>query len=1128
MMMKSVCGIAFSAVLLCLYICPQLGWCSELAILSGRITDPHGLPIIGVGVRAVNIETNVSFSGETNDEGLYTIANLPPGSYRVIVTKQGFVEIVKPNVELHVADIVAINFSLQLGSVTQSVTVESGAPQLQTESAALGRVTDRNAILGLPLSNRNFTQILDLSPGVTVELPDAGAIGKNTQNVSVNGVRTTFNNFEFNGIDANNLAENSASGFGPEVGLAIPAPDTIAEFKVQTGNYDASSGRSAGANVDLVSKTGTNDIHGDVWEFFRNTDLDANDFFRNRNGQTRPVLLQNQFGATIGGPLRRNKTFFFGSYQGTRQRNGESSLGSASAFLPPLTGDRSAAVLGAAFGGETGVGGGVAVASDGSNINPVALALLQTKLSDGTFLIPTPQVILPRGGGQSSFSIPAAFSENQYTLNIDQVLSARNILSGRFFYADDPQSATFAQSGANVPGFGQIEDDKNVLLALTDTHAISPTFTNEAKFGFARFDGARTVVDSVQNSAVGITSPTGQAGIPRITVTGLFTLGPPVSPDFFEATNIFDYRDTLSKELGRHHLRFGVEFRRSQVNVNLPFGLFGSLSFLSFPDFLLGMSAAENGTPFSNIRSVSADNGLFDKGQRYLDVSGFAQDDFKLTPTLTFNLGLRYDVFRPPSESQGRFVNFDPSVAVAVPGPGGSLTGLTVNSNYSLGSVPAGVTQLSGEQLWSTEYRDVSPRFGFAYRPFVHSSFVVRGGYGIYFQRPGGQFALQTIANEPFVFGLSRSGAQNAASTFQIPIPGVPAISEFPIYVPRTQATSLSEGSIPQDLATPYAQTYSLGAQKELPGQNLVEVGFVGSQSRHLSACIGFNQALIASPQIPVNGVTTTSVTNLAQRLPFQGLAPSVTSCGTSLDSNFNSLQASVTKRLSAGLEFLASYTWSKSLDFASGTNSTLDLVNPVGDQTDVRGDYGPSAFDRTHRFVLSFVYDTPSLRSGPSAIRAVVNHWTFSGILLVQSGLPFSVTDSRSGTIFGFTGYADCTDVSPRESGPVSSRLTQYFNPAAFAPAPRLFDGTGFGNCGRNILRGPSQSNLDLALHRMFPLPFREGLNLEFRTEAFNLSNTPKFGLPGSDVSSRQSFGVISTTVSNPRILQLALKLNF
>jgi hypothetical protein len=220
MMMKSVCGFAFSAVLLCLFICPQLGWCSELAILSGRITDPHGLPIIGVGVRAVNIETNVSFSGETNDEGLYTIANLPPGSYRVIVTKQGFVEIVKPNVELHVADIVAINFSLQLGSVTQSVTVESGTPQLQTESAALGRVTDRNAILGLPLSNRNFTQILDLSPGVTVELPDAGAIGKNTQNVSVNGVRTTFNNFEFNGIDANNLAENSASGFGPEVGLA--------------------------------------------------------------------------------------------------------------------------------------------------------------------------------------------------------------------------------------------------------------------------------------------------------------------------------------------------------------------------------------------------------------------------------------------------------------------------------------------------------------------------------------------------------------------------------------------------------------------------------------------------------------------------------------------------------------------------------------------------------------------------------------------------------------------------------------------------------------------------------------------------------------------------------------------
>src|ERR1700730_832302 len=496
---------------------------ADTGAITGTVYDSSGGAVPNAMAAVTSLATNQSRRATTNSEGVFQVPLLPPGMYSVRVEAQGFVTQTITDLRVVVSERATLDFHLKVGNASAEVVqVTANALLLQTESAALGKVTSDQFIVSVPLANRNFTQILALSPGVVAGLSDAGELGRNNQNVSANGARTTDNNFQFNGVDANNISENSASGYGPEVGLAIPAPDTIQEFKVQTGMYDASSGRNGGANIDIVSKSGSNKFHGDLWEFLRNDSLNANNFFLNRNGQPRPVLKQNQFGATFGGPIRKDKTFFFLGYQTTIQRNGESSLSLQSSFLPAaLTNDRSAATLGSEFGGQTGFFGGAAVAADGSNINPVALALLNFKFKNSQYAIPTPQTVV-NGVGQFTYSAPAHYEENQYTLNIDHALTTKNQLSGRFFFSSAPLAATFALGGATLPGWGQNESDRNLMIAVADTQTFSSRLINVARFGFVRFYGNRTIDEPITSASVGTTSPTGLPGIPTINVTGLF------------------------------------------------------------------------------------------------------------------------------------------------------------------------------------------------------------------------------------------------------------------------------------------------------------------------------------------------------------------------------------------------------------------------------------------------------------------------------------------------------------------------------------------------------------------------------------------------------------------------------
>src|SRR5260370_25204187 len=709
-----------------------------------QVFDPSRAVVAGAQVSVVSEETNFSRTVRTTSEGLFGVAPLPPGNYSVTVEVPRFKRKMLSSVQVGVGETALVDVELEVGAVTAQVQVGGITELAQTESAALGRVTDEKTIVSLPLANRNFSQVLALSPGALAAVPDAGAVGRVTQNVSANGAKTTSNNFQFNGVDANNMSQNSLSGFDPEVGIAIPAPDTIEEVKVQTGMYDAEYGRGACANVDFVSKTGSNSFHGNSWEFFRNDALNANDFFLNRNAQPRQVLKQNEFGGTFGGPIRKNKTFFFGSYQATIQRDGDApNISLASTFLPPLTNDRSAVALGSLFGGQSGAVGGVAVATDGSNINPVALALLNAKLADGSYAIPNPQVVAG-GLGESTYSIPAKYREDQFSVNLDHRISGKNQSSGSVLSSLEKTDGPFTNFAATVPGWGTNFNERNDMFVLSDSHAFNPTLVNVARFGFMRFNGLQSGVDPISAASVGMQVPAGLPEIPGIVIAGLFTIGPSGEPFYFENTNTFVWQDTVSLTRGKHNLRMGGEAKRHEVDINVPFTTAGFILFQSFPDFLLGESAAQNGSGQSNIFNSVGASGLFRKDERYTDYAGFVQDDIKLTPRLTVNAGLRYEFFGPPSEIPGHLSNFDPQIAPHRIPDTGSFVGFFLPSNFN-GPLANGVRKTSGSGMWNPDHRDWGPRLGFALRLLNKPTVVLRGGYSLYYEKLSAELAYQNI-----------------------------------------------------------------------------------------------------------------------------------------------------------------------------------------------------------------------------------------------------------------------------------------------------------------------------------------------------------------------------------------------
>jgi hypothetical protein len=1173
--------LAISAMFMFILMGNAFGQTPGTGAISGVVYDSANRVLPNAEVLAVNEATHLSRSVTTTSEGVFHVPLLPPGAYAVTVKASGFAGNTSHSIEVTVSETTSLNVKLAIAAASASVQVASGdAEVVNLESSTLGGLVDEAAIKALPLSNRNYTQILGLSPGVVVDLPTATVLGSGTENVASNGATPTANNIQFNGVDANNLAENSAASAEQDVGTAIPAPDTIQEFQVQTANFDAAYGRGTGANVDLVSKTGTNKFHGSAWEFVRNNIFNANDFFSKLDGQARADLKQNQFGASIGGPILRDKTFFFVAYQGLTEVNG---LGDEQhPTLPLLTSDRSAATLGAQFcpaghlddAGQPATGymtlaGGTQVACDGSNINPVALAILNAKLANGQFAVPSPQIAIPNSGmdpsdqfpvGQSTFAIPAHYREDQFSVNIDQALSDKNTLAGRFFYSRAPTTEPFSPNAANVPGWGTDELARNTMFVLADTHVFNSSLVNIGRFGYMRFDGLSSVQNPLTAAAIGEGTPTGVVGptsnAPGLTVGG-FTIGDAGTPSAWQVTNSFIWQDTVALTKGRHNARFGVEFKRHEVDENEPVETDGLLQIPDFEDFLVGQSAAQNGSPqgLSNVSNSTAGGGIFRRNERYTDFAIFAQDDIKLTPRLTVNAGLRYEIFSAPIDTNGRLANFDPSIATQGPVPtAGTYTGFTLPSNFP-GAVQVGMVKTSFPGLYQTPYGNVSPRLGFAWQVTQRPILVVRGGYGVYFDEHSGNLAEQTFTQPPFATLQILQNSQNAAATLQNPFnPLILPTSSYPIFMPRTPTSApFIEGTNP-NMTDGRTQEYNLNVQYALGRGYLLEVGYVGTKSAHRSGQLEFDQALLASPQSPVNGETTNSVANAANRMPIQGVSEGSLLTDSVFIANYNALQTSITKRMQHGFEVQGSYTWSKNLDEVNGEVGTdiFELQLPTDNQYDLRhSSYGPAGDDRDQRVVVNFTWAAPKFASAPMLARHLLTDWEFSGIGVIQSGIPLSIFDGNAGSVYALLGgevRAERTGSNPSTHGSLFSRVVgkdgsgRYLDANAFTRAPEAPNGTSiadqdFGNSGVGIVRGPGQHNLDFAVERVFPV--RAGSNFRFRAEAFNLTNTPQFGNPNTSLgygnallpeTASSTFGQITGEQGgpHPRIIQFAMKYLF
>lgn len=1125
--------------------------------VTGSVLDLSGRGVPGVAIRVTKEDGDDARSTTSDNLGRFGFPLLHPGTYRLQAAKDDFEPVTLTDLHVAVTETLRVELRLHLATRFERLQVTASTAMVQTDTSALGRVVNEKAVSDLPLATRNFAQIAGLSPGVMVGVYNAGELGSggtalsqvgaSNDGIFVHGSRSYANNWQQDGVSVSDiLSSGSASG-----GIPTPNPDTVEEFKVQTGLYDATFGRTAGANVSVITKTGTNKYHGTIFEYLRNNVLNANDYFSNRTAQPRPDLKQNQFGFTFGGPINQDKLLFFTSYQGTRQVNGaaagQARIGCAVGLSePPITNDRSPAALGQLFGGLSGANGGVAVMPDGSNINPVALALLNLKLPDGSFLIPTPQIVDPSkpfaSSGFSALSQPCTFNEDQGLGNLEYLTSQENRLAAHFFIAHADQLVTFPTSGqnpvANTRGFDSPGASDFVVFSLAHTYVANRTSLNEARIGFVRASVQSGAQAPFKWSDVGVSEGEMNRNneLPDLNILGSVSMASAFPRTYTQ--NTFSFSDIFSVLRGPHSMKFGGSLLRLQENFDIV-GLGSYVQFLSWPDFLLGLDAGSNGTgTFSNVFTSSDIFGLLNREFRAWEVSGFAQDDYRIRPSLTMNLGLRYERLGHFGDQLGRNSSFDINKADANPPTAGSLDGYIVASNFPA-TPPSGVTRSNNTfGTYGEGQNTIAPRIGFAWQilPGTLRS-TLRGGYGLYYSRPTGQASATSITGPPFSLTRISTGPGNSSATFQMPFAQpFPTPSSFPLFTPYSSTTNTTVFTLAPDFRPALVQQFSLNIETELRSGWLLEAGYVGSRGTHLQRLRSLNQALDAS-QNPTRGITTNILANIGSRVPVPGIRPdSLRETESEGSSWYNGLEASLTKRLGYGLQFLASYTFSKTLDTdganINGTSAASTLT--LGDQNSPAQRWGRASFDRTHRFVFSETYALPSPSGGLR--HAILGRWDVAAVVTIQSGTAITIADTNSNNVFGISQdraqlSGTCSQSQLVKPGPIEAKLSGYFDASCFTTPPVIGadgKGTGFGNSATGVVDGPMQANLDLAVSKQVPLSWpHEGSGLRFRAEFFNAFNHPQFANPDANFTS-PTFGVISSTAVSPRVGQVALRFSF
>ena len=1242
---KLACALFVCLVALLLSAAVAVAQSSGTAALTGTVTDLSGASLANVTVTAINIGTNQQRTMTTGPDGVYKFGLLPPGDYRVQFSAKGFKTTEVPAVTLEVTETATVNRVLAVGTVTESVTVQAGAETIQTESSTVGGTVTGQSIDNLPTASRNYTEILGLATGAASSPENAAAFGKGTQDISVNGNLPTSNNYQMDGVGINSIAgfsTNDTAGIYP--GVSIPNPDAIQEFKLQTSQYDASYGRNVGANVNVVTKSGTNQFHGTLFEFFRNSVFDADDYFYPKNSPGEPAhqtLDQNQFGFSLGGPIKKNKLFFFSSYEGTRAKNGvDPSIAEAFGVnLPPIpAGPRSTdpnstwaqelaalncpanhinPATGKPFSQFSAFTGGPPLecgGESGTNLNPIALALLnvQGPASSGGYYIPAddspgcepaPANSSLAGLYTCNFVIPAVRHEDQGVGNLDYMVNSKNTLSARFFQSTSTQPT----NGNELPGYLNqgIYANTNALLRLTTV--VSNNFINEAYVAYQRLyaHASDQLPAGDTPAALGITtlSPPGSPGgslPPPINMLNDNTILNGFLYPVWTKVNQYEAADQISWSHRRQTIRAGAEYEKDQWNFTHDGITRGWVFIGGWNDLFVG----QIGNIFECAQCIKASPVGLNHWFRLPAINAFVQDDWKVMPQLTFNLGLRWEVDGQISDAQGNGTDIWTNLLATVPNNqmplsmtacGGAMCAASVVGNVitkktisRYGQPPPGVFVANGTAPFESHapYSNFAPRFGFSWQPTFSSKLVVRGGFGLFYDRLGMSNISKALnQGNPYSatlnYGFPNAGSlQNlyptAAST---PIPGyqgryydaacvAAGTCALPTnFHPGSPGSSyLTSPMIISTWHTPLVRQYNVGVQYEFVSGWVLDAGYAGNSGINLlNSTQNQNDAqLIPENQsITLNGsggpvtITNNARASVTARVPYVGYAPGgVQETRFNGTSNYNSLQASVRHQFGYGLTTQAAYTWSKALgDIFFGT-ANANVATNLSDQR------GESPYNRAQRLSVNYSYDLPFGKGLTGAAGKLESGWNVSGVTLAQSGDPILFIDSRLGAAYGTSTTSESTGYSYAQlcpgyknsdivtHGSIESKLNNYFNLNAFnrtdktnsgtCPLPVVANNGGdlaaydFGTLRPGAVSGPGAFFWNIAVMKTTKLT--EGLTMQFRAESYNTFNHPNFGDPvGGNGSSgynanvnSATFGHITLSAVNPRLIQFAVRFLF
>jgi hypothetical protein len=1158
----------------------------DLGTITGTISDPQGAAVPNAKITIVEDATGLSYSAVANEAGEFVRPTLKPSTYTVTVEAPGFRKAEQKEVVLTAGARVGVNIALQLGDVSQTVEVAAAAPLLQTESTAQGATLNASEVNQLPIGGqRTFTFLARMTPGV---LPaEQGARDAQGGGFAANGVRSTGeNNFLLNGVD-NNV---NVIDFINQTSFVIgPSLEAIGEMQILTNGYNAEYGRAAGGVINVNLKSGTNQLHGALFEFLQNTDLNANRWENNWQNLPRPPVNQNQFGAAAGGPIRKNKLFLFGNYQGTRIKTAGGvvqNLGTGGLYTiptPAMVGGDFSGILGASLGTDPVTGQGAlynqifdptsttCLSNCGTSNatykrnpfpnNTIPISMMDPAARKIASLFPAiNQAIKANDYPQNDLAVltPGTLSTDQGDGRVDYRIDEKNSLFGSISWSDtgkiNKNPFTGGLDNASFYGASEIDLGRNAQLGYT--RIWKPTLISETRIGFSRLVTQRTQdnasTDEFKAMGIGGYDPTGplNGGLPQMNISRYQTIGADDWLPTKEYNNVWDFIQNVSITKGNHSLKFGGEYRPIQFPFfQVPYP-HGELTFNN-NNTSLTSTASDKGSPGAHGGSFTADTGdafasfllgTIDTGQisttNFISstrkaLAFYGQDDWKVTPKLTIQFGVRYELWSPIGEKFGRQSNFNfDTLTLQIPsGPNSNaplppnfntpytINGFTFPAKFPHAQVCRGCVD---QYLIPWDKYDIGPRIGFAWN--LRQKTVIRAAFGIFYggeEQQGGNPNRGESAPFNESPQLSRPSGVNTFDPNPFWANGAwtnGLTTGFPLNVFTTfPVSSLQMRSVAQDFRNPMVQKWNLTLQQELPNQMALEVGYQGNHQAHQLLQPDFNAA-------PNFGTLASINSNDIRPVPEIG---SISGTATFGFGNYDALVSKLEKRFSNGLQFLASYTWGHAM---ANSGTTLSGSSGFGyrDNRNISTSYANAAWDIRHNFTGGFTYEVPVGRGKTlgsnwnRGIDAVLGGWHVNGILTLHTGQPFSVRSNGCQGVWASC-YPDLVAGKDPNAAPAGGRRpAEWFDTANFLPPASLTQ----GDLGLQTNYGASFRNLDFSIFKQFK--FTENWNLTFRTESFNIANTPQFGLPDQNRQDANFGRVTSTFAGSERHLQFGLRLAF